>query len=50
MPPQSSDYSYGAMPNNGYLQQTQYTQPNHAPHVPNNSSANVQKPNDSYFN
>jgi len=25
MPPQSSGYSYGAMPNNGYLQQTLYT-------------------------
>jgi len=30
MPPQSSGYSYGAMPNHGYSQQTPYTQPNHA--------------------
>ena len=50
MPPQSSGYSYGAMPNNGYLQQTPYTQPNHAPQMPNSSSANVQRPNNSYFN
>jgi hypothetical protein len=50
MPPQSSSFSYGAMPNNGYLQQTPYTQPNHAPQMLNNSSANVQRPNDSYFN
>ena len=33
MPPQSSGYSYGAMPNNGYSQQTPYTQPNHAPQI-----------------
>jgi len=50
MPPQSSGYSYGAMPNNGYLQQTPYTQPNHSPQMPNNSSTNVQMPNNSYFN
>ena len=50
MPPQSSGYSYGAMPNHGYSQQTPYTQPNHAPQMPNSSSANVQRPNDSYFN
>ena len=50
MPPQSSGYSYGAMPNHGYSQQTPYTQPNHAPQMPNNSSTNVQRPNDSYFN
>ena len=46
MPPQSSGYSYGAMPNYGYSQQTPYTQPNHAPQMPNSSSANVQRPND----
>ena len=50
MPPQSLGYSYGAMPNNGYSQQTPYTQSNHAPQMPNNSSTNVQRPNDSYFN
>ena len=50
MPPQSSGYSYGAMPYNGYSQQTPYTQPNHVPQMPNNSSTNVQRPNDSYFN
>jgi len=50
MPPQSSGFSYGAVPNNGYFQQIPYTQPNHAPHAPNNSSANMQKQNDSYFN
>ena len=49
MPPQSSSYSYGAMPNNG-LHQTLYAQPNHAPQMPNNSSTNVQRSNDSYFN
>ena len=50
MPPQSSGYSYGAMPNNGYSQQTPYKQPNHAPQIPNNSSTNVQRPNHCYFN
>ena len=50
MPPQNSSYSYGAKPNNGYLQQTPYTQPNHSPQMPNNSSTNVQMANDSYFN
>jgi len=50
MPPQNSSFSYDTMPNNGYLQQTPYTQPNHAPQMPNNSSTNVQRPNDSYFN
>ena len=50
MPPQSSGVSYGAVPNNDYLQQTLYTQLNHAPHTLNNSGANVQRPNDSYFN
>ena len=34
------------MPNNGYSQQTPYTRPNHAPQMPNNSSTNVQRPND----
>ena len=38
------------MPNHGYSQQTPYTQPNHVPQMPNNSSTNVQRPNDSYFN
>jgi len=38
------------MPNHGYSQQTPYTQPNHAPQMPNSSSANVQRPNNSYFN
>ena len=42
--------SYGAVPNNGHMQRIPYTQTNHAPHMPNNSSVNVQKPNDSYFN
>ena len=42
--------SYGAVPNNGHMQRIPYTQPNHAPHVPNNSSVDMQKPNDSYFN
>jgi len=50
MPPQSSGFSYGEVPNNGHLQQISYTQPNHAPHMPNNSRANMQKTNDSYFN
>jgi len=50
MPPQGSGYSYGTMPNNGHLQQIPYTQPNHETHAPNNSSVNLQKPNDSYFN
>ena len=49
MPPQGSGYSYGTVPNNGHLQQIPYTQPNHAPHALNNSSINMQKPNDSYF-
>ena len=42
--------SYGAVPNNGHMQRIPYTQTNHAPHMPKNSSVNVQKPNDSYFN
>ena len=51
VPPYAATYnSYGAVPNNDYLQQTLYTQPNHAPHTLNNFSANVQRPNDSYFN
>ena len=50
MPSQGSGYSYGIMPNNGHLQQISYTQPNLPPHAPNNSSVNMQKPNDSYFN
>jgi len=49
-PPQNLGYSYGAVPNSGYLQQTPYAQPNHAPQMPNNSNTNVQRPNDSYFN
>ena len=49
MPPQSSGFSYRAAPNNGYLQQSLYTQPNHALQMPNNSITNVQRPNDSYF-
>jgi len=32
------------------MQQIPYTHPNHAPHMPNNSSVNMQKPNESYFN
>ena len=51
MPPQSLGISYGAVPNNGYLQQSSYTQPNHAPHhTPNNSNSVTQKPNDPYYN
>ena len=42
--------SYGAVPNNGHMQRIPYTQTNHAPHMPNNSSVNMQKSNDSYFN
>ena len=50
MPSQGLGYSYGTMPNNGHLRQIPNAQPNHAPHVSNNSSVNIQKPNDSYFN
>ena len=51
MCPQSSGFSYGAVPNNGYLQQSQYIQPNHAPQdTPNNSNFVAQKPNDPYYN
>ena len=42
--------SYGMMPNNGNMQRLPHTYPNHAPYMPNNSSVNMQKPNDSYFN
>ena len=55
VPPVSADFSrinnsYGVVPNNGHMQQIPYTHPNHAPHMPNNSSVNMQKSNDSYFN
>ena len=55
VPPVSADFSrinnsYGVVPNNGHMQQIPYTHPNHAPHALNNSSINMQKPNDSYFN
>ena len=47
MPPQSSDFSFDVVPNNGYLQQSPYAQPNHVTHhMPNNSNSNMQKPND----
>jgi len=42
--------SYGMVPNNGHMQRVPHTYPNHTPHVPNNSSVNMQKPNNSYFN
>ena len=55
VPPVSADFSrmnnsYGMVPNNGHMQRLPHTYPNHAPHAPNNSNANMQKPNDSYFN
>ena len=55
VPPVSVDFSrmnnsYGMVPNNGNIQRLPHTYPNHAPYMPNNSSVNMQKPNDSYFN
>jgi len=55
VPPFSADFSrmnnsYGMVPNNGHMQRVPHTYPNHTPHVPNNSSVNMQKPNNSYFN
>ena len=38
------------VPNNGHMQRLPHTYPNHALYMPNNSSVNMQKPNDSYFN
>jgi hypothetical protein len=51
MPPQSFGFSYGAMPNNDYLQQSPYIQLNQAPnHALNNANSVIQKPNDPYYN
>jgi hypothetical protein len=39
------------MPNNGYLQESPYVQPNQAPnYASNNANSIVQKPNDPYYN
>ena len=51
IPPQSLAFSNDTVLKNGYLQQSLYTQPNHAlDHAPNNTNSGMQKPNDPYFN